>query len=172
MFTGLAFTTGKPEHHGKEYHMNKGTSYNSRGTRSVKRKRCLSILSIIALLSKFFANLEMESISMIRLAIICQHAEEDHLGALAALLAKIPNTPVYRTEAGVNSIVGCHHHQDWTSVNGKNWRHTDIGNGKQLIFARDEMLHFARPMATYPTGDEIHSVMTFGSTLLWCRALF
>ncbi|PMM06424.1 nitric oxide reductase [Vibrio kanaloae] len=139
--------------HGKEYHMNKGTSYNSYLIR--EEKTVLVDTVDHRFTEQFLANLEVEiDINDIDY-IICQHAEEDHSGALSALLAKIPNTPVYCTEAGVNSIVGHHHQPDWNFRTVKTGDTLDVGNGKQLIFVEMKMLHWPDSMATYLTGDEI-----------------
>ncbi|MFM2600285.1 anaerobic nitric oxide reductase flavorubredoxin [Vibrio fortis] len=139
--------------HGKEYHMNKGTSYNSYLIREEKTVLVDTVDQRFT--DQFLANLEME-IDLNEIDyIICQHAEEDHSGALAALLAKIPNTPVYCTEAGVNSIVGHHHQPDWNFRTVKTGDTLDIGNGKQLIFVEMKMLHWPDSMATYLTGDEV-----------------
>ncbi|MGF1851918.1 anaerobic nitric oxide reductase flavorubredoxin [Vibrio gigantis] len=139
--------------HGKEYHMNKGTSYNSYLIR--EEKTVLVDTVDHRFTEQFLANLEMEiDINEIDY-IICQHAEEDHSGALSALLAKIPNTPVYCTEAGVNSIVGHHHQPDWNFRTVKTGDTLDVGNGKQLIFVEMKMLHWPDSMATYLTSDEI-----------------
>jgi anaerobic nitric oxide reductase flavorubredoxin len=87
--------------------------------------------------------------------IVVNHAEEDHAGALSALMEKIPGTPIYCTEAAIDSIVGHHHHPEWNFRTVKTGDSIDIGNGKQLIFVEAPMLHWPDSMMTYMTGDAV-----------------
>ncbi|TOH01444.1 nitric oxide reductase, partial [Vibrio parahaemolyticus] len=71
------------------------------------------------------------------------------------LMEKIPNTPIYCTEAAIDSIVGHHHHPEWNFKTVKTGDSIDIGNGKQLVFVEAPMLHWPDSMMTYLTGDAV-----------------
>ncbi|MCG9728487.1 anaerobic nitric oxide reductase flavorubredoxin [Shewanella sp. Isolate13] len=139
--------------HGTEYKMTKGTSYNSY---LIREQKTVLIDTVDHRFSQqFIQNLEMEiDLNQIDYIII-NHAEEDHSGALVALMAKIPNTPIYCTENAVDSIVGHHHHPEWNFNIVKTGDTLDIGNGKQLIFIEAPMLHWPDSMMTYQTGDAV-----------------
>ncbi|WP_411107353.1 anaerobic nitric oxide reductase flavorubredoxin [Vibrio vulnificus] len=96
-------------------------------------------------------EIDLQSIDFI----VINHAEEDHSGALSALMEKIPNTPIYCTEAAIDSIVGHHHHPEWNFKTVKTGDSIDIGNGKQLVFVEAPMLHWPDSMMTYLTGDAV-----------------
>ncbi|EGR4466862.1 anaerobic nitric oxide reductase flavorubredoxin, partial [Vibrio cholerae] len=104
---------------------------------------------------QFLQNLEMEIDLKSIDFIVVNHAEEDHSGALSALMEKIPNTPIYCTEAAIDSIVGHHHHPEWNFKTVKTGDSIDIGNGKQLVFVEAPMLHWPDSMMTYLTGDAV-----------------
>lgn len=139
--------------HGTEYKMTKGTSYNSY---LIREEKTVLIDTVDHRFSQqFIQNLEMEiDLKQIDFIVI-NHAEEDHSGALSALMEKIPNTPIYCTEAAIDSIVGHHHHPEWHFKTIKTGDSIDIGNGKQLIFIEAPMLHWPDSMMTYITGDAV-----------------
>ncbi|MCX4186873.1 anaerobic nitric oxide reductase flavorubredoxin [Methylophaga sp. OBS4] len=139
--------------HGTEYKMTKGTSYNSY---LIREEKTVLIDTVDHRFSKqFLQNLEMEiELSSIDYIVI-NHAEEDHSGALCALMDKIPDTPIYCTEAAVDSIVGHHHHPEWNFQVIKTGDSLDIGNGKQLVFIEAPMLHWPDSMMTYVTKDAV-----------------
>ncbi|OZS42420.1 anaerobic nitric oxide reductase flavorubredoxin [Photobacterium sanguinicancri] len=139
--------------HGTEYKMGRGTSYNSY---LIQEEKTVLIDTVDHQFDEqFIANLEQEiDLNQIDY-IITQHAEHDHAGALSTLMAKIPNTPIYCTEAGVDSIIGHHHQPDWDFRVVKTGDTLDIGNGKALVFVEMKMLHWPDSMATYMTGDNI-----------------
>lgn len=115
------------EFHGSEYSTHKGSSYNSYLIKEEKNVLIDTVWTPYA--AEFVANLERE-IDLDKIDyIIANHAESDHSGALSALMAKIPNTPIYCTANGVNSIKG-HYHQDWNFRVVKTGDSIDIGNGK------------------------------------------
>ena len=88
-------------------------------------------------------------------AIIANHGECDHSGSLTALMAEIPDTPIYCTANAVKSIEGQYGKQGWNFNVVKTGDTLDIGNGKKLIFVEMRMLHWPDSMATYMTGDNI-----------------
>ncbi|TKB50339.1 anaerobic nitric oxide reductase flavorubredoxin [Ferrimonas sediminicola] len=139
--------------HGTEYRMTKGTSYNSY---LIREQKTILIDTVDHRFSQeFVQNLAME-VELSQLdAIVINHAEEDHAGALAALLEKIPGTPIYCTENAIDSITGHHHRPDWNFQPVKTGDSLDLGNGKQLVFVEAPMLHWPDSMMTYMTGDAV-----------------
>ena len=87
--------------------------------------------------------------------IVANHAECDHSGALTALMAEIPQTPIYCTAAAAKSIEGQFGKRGWNFKIVKTGDSVEIGNGKKLIFIEMRMLHWPDSMATYMTGDNI-----------------
>lgn len=87
--------------------------------------------------------------------IVANHGECDHSGALTALMAEIPDTPIYCSAAAVRSIEGQYGKRGWNFKVVKTGDSVDIGNGKQLVFVEMRMLHWPDSMATYLTGDNI-----------------
>ncbi len=87
--------------------------------------------------------------------IIVNHGECDHSGSLTALMAEIPNTPIYCTENAVKSLEGQYGKLGWNFHTVKTGDSLDIGNGKQLVFVEMRMLHWPDSMAAYLTGDNI-----------------
>ena len=88
-------------------------------------------------------------------AVIANHGECDHSGSLTALMAEIPNVPIYCTANAVKSIEGQYGKRGWDFHIVKTGDTLDIGNGKQLVFVEMRMLHWPDSMATYMTGDNI-----------------
>ena len=87
--------------------------------------------------------------------IIANHGECDHSGALTALMAEIPDTPIYCTAQCVKSLEGQYGKRGWNFHVVKTGDTLEIGNGKKLIFVEMKMLHWPDSMATYMTGDNI-----------------
>ena len=88
-------------------------------------------------------------------AIIANHGECDHSGSLTALMAEIPDVPIYCTANAVKSIEGQYGKRGWDFHVVKTGDSLDIGNSKQLVFVEMRMLHWPDSMATYMTGDNI-----------------
>ncbi len=87
--------------------------------------------------------------------VIANHGEIDHSGALTALLAEIPDVPLYCTANAVKSLEGQYGKRGWNFKVVKTGDSVDIGNGKKLIFIEIPMMHWPDSMATYMTGDNI-----------------
>lgn len=139
--------------HGTEYKTTKGTSYNSYLIREEKNVLIDTVDSKFS--HEFVQNLRME-INLDDIDyIVINHAEEDHSGALSALMALIPDTPIYCTQNAIDSIVGLHHHPEWNFNIIKTGDTLDIGHGKQLIFIEAPMLHWPDSMMTYITEDAV-----------------
>ena len=96
-------------------------------------------------------------------AIVVNHGETDHSGALADLLEEIPGTPLYCTAMAVKSLEGQYGKRGWNFHVVKTGDELPIGNGKKLQFVEMRMLHWPESMATFLTGDNIlFSMDAFG----------
>ena len=87
--------------------------------------------------------------------IVANHGECDHSGALSALLAEIPGTPVYCTANAIKSLEGQYGKLNWNFQVVKTGDSVEIGHGKKLVFVEMRMLHWPDSMATYMTGDNV-----------------
>ena len=89
--------------HGLHYPTNEGFSYNSYLVREEKVALIDTVWAPYA--QEFVENLEREiELQRIDFIIAC-HAEIDSSGALPALMERIPDTPIYCTASGVDSLV-------------------------------------------------------------------
>lgn len=137
--------------HGEEYSTHRGTSYNSYLIRDKKTVLIDTVWMPFA--KEFVQNLKKEiNLSDIDY-IIANHAEVDHSGALPELMKEIPDTPIYCTKNGVQSLKG-HYHQDWNFVEVKTGDKLNIGD-RDLIFVEARMLHWPDSMFVYMTEDNI-----------------
>lgn len=137
--------------HGEEYSTHRGSSYNSY---LVKDEKTALIDTVWGKFSgEFVENLKkdipLEKIDFV----IANHAESDHSGALPELMRHIPDTPIYCTKNGVNSLKG-HYHQDWNFHVVKTGDKLSLGS-KELIFIEAQMLHWPDSMMSYLTKDNI-----------------
>lgn len=137
--------------HGEEYSTHRGSSYNSYLVRDKKTVLIDTIWMPYA--KEFVQNLKKEiDLSEIDY-IIANHAEVDHSGALPELMKEIPDTPIYCTKNGIQSLKG-HYHQDWNFVEVKTGDKLNIGD-RDLIFVEARMLHWPDSMFVYMTEDNI-----------------
>ncbi|GAB1482308.1 anaerobic nitric oxide reductase flavorubredoxin [Treponema sp.] len=138
--------------HGEEYSTHKGSSYNSYLVEG-ESKTILIDTVWKPFAKEFVDNLEkefgLENID----AIIQNHAEVDHSGALPELLKRRPNLPIYCTANGVKSLTG-HYHENWDFHVVKTGDKLDIG-GREFVFIEAPMLHWPDSMFSYLTGDAI-----------------
>ncbi|TCK90511.1 flavorubredoxin [Natranaerovirga hydrolytica] len=137
--------------HGEEYSTHKGSSYNSY---LIKDEKNVLIDTVWKPFSKEYINnlkkeIHLEDIDYI----IVNHAEVDHSGALEELMKEIPDTPIYCTKNGIQSLKG-HYHKDWNFIEVKTGDTLDIG-ANQLVFIEARMLHWPDSMMTYAKGDNI-----------------
>jgi len=138
--------------HGNEYSTRRGSTYNSY---LIKEEKIVLIDTVWKPFAKEFVENLSKEVDLNKIDyVITNHAEIDHSGALPELMEKIPDTPIYCTANGVNSIKG-HYHKDWNFQVVKTGDTLDIGNGKQLIFVEMKMLHWPDSMACYLTKDNI-----------------
>ena len=137
--------------HGNELSTFRGSSYNSYLIRD--QKTVLVDTCWLPFDKEFVANLEREiDLNQID-AIVMNHNEIDHSGALPALLERLPHLPVYCTKKGEEIIRG-HYHKEWNFVNVKTGDTLDLGENK-LIFIEAPMLHWPDTMFSYLTGENI-----------------
>lgn len=141
--------------HGEDYSVNHGSSQNAY---LIQEEKTILVDTVwLPHAKEFVDNLEKE-INLADLdAIIINHGEVDHSGALPELMARIPNKdiPIYCTKNGVSSLTGQYHHPEWNYQVVKTGDTLDVGNGKQLIFVEMRMLHWPDSMAAYLTEDNI-----------------
>ncbi len=138
--------------HGDEYSTHKGSSYNSYIIEEEKTVLVDTVWKPYA--KEFIDNLEAEGLLDKLDAVIAQHAESDHSGAMPELMRRRPDLPVYCTANGVKSLKG-HYHQDWDFHVVKTGDEFQLGNGKKLVFVEAPMLHWPDSMFSYMTGDSI-----------------
>lgn len=115
------------EFHGSDFSINHGSSQNAY---LIQEEKTVLIDTVWEPHSnEFIENLKSE-IDLKKIDyIIVNHGEIDHSGALPALLAEIPDTPIYCTKNGVKSLVGQFHHPEWNYNVVKTGDTLDIGNG-------------------------------------------
>jgi Uncharacterized flavoproteins len=137
--------------HGEEYSTHRGSSYNSYLVKDEKIALIDTVWGKFS--SEFVANLKKEVPLETIDFVIANHAESDHSGALPELMRHIPDTPIYCTSNGVNSLKG-HYHQDWNFQVVKTGDKLSLGS-KELIFIEAQMLHWPDSMMSYLTKDNI-----------------
>ena len=138
--------------HGDEYSTHKGSSYNSYIIEEEKTVLVDTVWKPYA--KEFVDNLEAEGLLDKLDAVIAQHAENDHSGAMPELMRRRPDLPVYCSANGVKSLRGLYH-QDWDFHVVKTGDEFQLGNGKKLVFIEAPMLHWPDSMFSYMTGDAI-----------------
>lgn len=138
--------------HGDEFSTHHGSTYNAY---LIKEEKTVLIDSVWAPFSEEFMRELPEQVDLKKIdAVVMNHGEVDHSGALADLLRYIPDVPVYCTPNGVKSLKG-HYHKSWNFKPVRTGDTLDIGNGKKLMFIEAPMLHWPDTMFTYLTGDNI-----------------
>lgn len=136
--------------HGNELSTRRGSSYNAYLIRGASKTVLLD--TVWGPYDKEFVARLKEEIPLDKIdAIVMQHNETDHSGALRELLREIPGTPVYCTAKG-EAILRGHYHQDWNYVNVKTGDKLDLGGGESLTFIEAPMLHWPDTMFSYYNG--------------------
>lgn len=156
--------------HGDEYSVGHGSSQNSY---LIEEEKTVLVDTVwLPHSSEWLDNLKSE-IDLHKIDfIVMNHGEQDHSGALTALMREIPDTPIYCTARAVKSIEGQYGKHGWNFHPVKTGDSIDIGSGKKLIFIEMTMLHWPDSMATYLTGDNIlFSMDAFGQHFA-CGELF
>ena len=124
--------------HGDELSTHFGSSYNAYLLRDKKNVLIDTVWTPYD--HEFVAHLKEEiDLNDIDL-IVMNHNENDHSGALPALMAEIPDTPIYCTKKGEMILRGLYH-KDWNFVNVKTGDTLNVG---------DNTLHFIEvPLARH-----------------------
>jgi flavorubredoxin len=138
--------------HGEEYSTHRGSSYNSYVVEEGKTVLIDTVWMPFA--REFVDNLEAEGLLAKLDAVVANHGEIDHSGALPELLRRRPDLPVYCTANAVQSLKG-QFHGDWNFKPVNTGDSIDLGNGKGLVFVEAPMLHWPDSMFTYLTNDAI-----------------
>lgn len=137
--------------HGDELSTEDGSSYNSY---LIRDDKTVLIDTVWLPYDREFVERLKRDVDLKKIdAIVMNHNEVDHSGALPALMAEIPDTPIYCTKNGEKIIRGMYH-QDWNFVNVKTGDTLDLGQGK-LTFVEAPFLHWPDTMFTYYNRDEI-----------------
>ena len=137
--------------HGDEFTTTKGSSYNAY---LIEDEKNILIDTVwLPYDREFVSNLKQE-IELNKIdAIIIQHGEVDHSGALIELMKQIPNTPIYCTQNAVKSLKG-QYHEEWNFKTVKTGDTLNIGK-HTLTFIEAPMLHWPDTMFTYMDNEEI-----------------
>ena len=136
--------------HGNELSTKRGSSYNAYLVRGLKKTVLLD--TVWGPYDKEFVSRLKEEVPLDQIdAIIMQHNETDHSGALAELMREIPDTPIYCTAKGEVILRG-HYHKDWNYINVKTGDVLELGGDEKLTFIEAPMLHWPDTMFTYYNG--------------------
>ncbi|NLI57171.1 MAG: MBL fold metallo-hydrolase [Clostridium sp.] len=137
--------------HGHEFSTHRGSTYNSYIIKDEKTVLVDTVWDPYK--EEFIEKLEKEvglkNIDMI----IINHCEPDHAGSLAYLMERIPDTPIYCSAQGEQSIKG-HFHKDWNINVVKTGDTINIGKN-QLVFVEMTMLHWPDSLLTYVKGANV-----------------
>lgn len=138
--------------HGDDFSTHSGSTYNSY---LIQEEKTVLVDTVwLPFAEEFVENLAGE-IDLAKIdAIVVNHGEVDHSGALPLLMERIPNTPIYCSANAVKSLKG-QYHKDWDFHVVKTGDKLDLGNGKELTFVEMSMLHWPDSMAAYLSGDNI-----------------
>jgi len=137
--------------HGDELSTHRGSSYNSY---LIKDEKTVLIDTVWGPYDREFVARLKEEVDLKTIdAIIMQHNESDHSGALPELMREIPDVPIYCTAKG-KAIIQGHYHQDWNFVTVKTGDTLSIGENT-LTFIEATMLHWPDTMFTYMSGENI-----------------
>lgn len=137
--------------HGHELSTHRGTTYNSYLVRDEKTVLIDTAWTPFAgeYVDSLSKEIDLNQIDFV----VANHSEVDHSGALAELLKRLPDKPVYCSANGAK-MLKAQNHQDWNFKIVKTGDKLDLGN-RQLIFIEAPMLHWPDSMFCYLTGDAI-----------------
>ncbi|MGI6679159.1 MAG: anaerobic nitric oxide reductase flavorubredoxin [Dehalobacterium sp.] len=137
--------------HGEEYSTHRGSSYNSY---VIKDEKIALVDTVWSPYQKDFLKMIEKEIGFDKIdLLVVNHAEQDHAGALCALMEKIPHVPIYCSKKGA-AIIKKHFHKDWNFNIVKTGDSIDLGKNK-LIFVELPMLHWPDSMATFVSGSNV-----------------
>ncbi|MEG6549603.1 anaerobic nitric oxide reductase flavorubredoxin [Desulfocurvibacter africanus] len=137
--------------HGEEYTTARGSSYNSYLVRGEKTVLVDTVWSPYdrAFVQDLERLVDLQKID----AVVVNHAEVDHSGALPELLSRIPDVPLYCSKNAVKSLTG-YYHKDWNFQVVRTGDKFSLGN-MDLVFIEAPMLHWPDSMFCYLTEDNI-----------------
>ena len=137
--------------HGNELSTKRGSSYNSYLLRGEKKTVLLD--TVWGPYDREFVSRLKQEIPLDQIdAIVMQHNETDHSGALVELMREIPDAPIYCTAKG-EAIIRGHYHRDWNFVNVKTGDVLELGGGETLTFIEAPMCHWPDTMFSYYDGE-------------------
>lgn len=137
--------------HGEEYSTHRGSSYNAF---LLQDEKTVLIDTVWMPFAKEFVDNLRKTVDLNKIdAIVINHGEVDHSGALPELMKYIPDTPIYCTANAVKSLKG-QYHKDWNFKTVKTGDKLSLGS-KELIFIEAPMLHWPDSMFSYLTGENI-----------------
>lgn len=137
--------------HGEEYTTARGSSYNSY---LVRGEKTVLVDTVWSPYDRAFVQ-ELERIVDLGKidAIVVNHAEVDHSGALPELLSRIPGIPLYCSKNAVKSLKG-YYHKDWNFQVVRTGDSFSLGD-MDLVFIEAPMLHWPDSMFCYLTKRNI-----------------
>lgn len=137
--------------HGDEFTTTQGSTYNSY---LIRDEKTILIDTVWLPYDREFVNNLKKEIDLEKIdAVIMQHGEVDHSGALTELMEQIPNVPIYCTQNAVKSLTG-QYHKEWNFIPVKTGDTLNIGK-HTLTFIEAPMLHWPDTMFTYMDGEGI-----------------
>jgi flavorubredoxin len=137
--------------HGNELSTGHGSSYNAYLIRGPKKT--VLIDTVWGPYDREFVCRLKQEIPLDQIdAVVMQHNESDHSGALVELMRLIPDTPIYCTAKG-EAILRGHYHKDWNYINVKTGDILELGAGESLTFIEAPMLHWPDTMFSYYNGE-------------------
>ena len=137
--------------HGNELSTGHGSSYNAYLIRGPKKT--VLIDTVWGPYDREFVCRLKQEIPLDQIdAVVMQHNESDHSGALVELMRLIPDTPIYCTAKG-EAILRGHYHKDWNYINVKTGDILELGSGESLTFIEAPMLHWPDTMFSYYNGE-------------------
>lgn len=138
--------------HGHELSTHRGSTYNSY---IIKDEKAVLVDTVWSPYKEEFAEglvRDLGGLDKIDMIVI-NHNEPDHGGSLGYIMEAIPDTPIYCTKNGADTIRK-HFHKDW------NFRIVKTGDtvktGKyELVFVDMQMIHWPDSLLTYVKGADV-----------------
>ena len=143
------------------YQTKRGSSYNAYLVRGSARTALIDTVKApyaATLLAHIQAHCALEEVD----AIVCNHAEPDHSGALPAVVAACPNATVYCNAKCQDALSRHYDTASWKIHVVKEGDALDLG-GRTLRFFDTVMCHWPESMVTYlPEEELLFSMDIFG----------
>jgi len=137
--------------HGHEFSTFNGSSYN---TYLIKDEKTVLIDAVWNRHSKQFMDILDKEVGIDNIDyIVVNHSEPDHSGALADILERRPDIPIYCTARGIE-IIRKQFHRDWHFRAVKTGDTLNIGQ-YELLFVEMPMIHWPDSMMTFVKGPNV-----------------